>query len=132
MRAEPGGKDYGALSVAVQYYAKPSAVMEVPPCSFIPQPDVDSTVVKLDIYDNPPVDLHDRELFFRVVKAAFGQRRKTLLNAINNAGYFNLDKEEIKKILERTGLDENQRGETLSITQFALLSNLIYDKLKPV
>lgn len=128
MRAEPGGKDYGALSVAVQYYSKPSAVMEVPPCSFIPQPDVDSTVVKLDIYDNPPVDLHDRELFFRVVKAAFGQRRKTLVNALNNAGYFNLSKEEIKEMLVKTGIGENQRGETLSIMQFAQLSNFIFEK----
>ena len=128
MKAKPGGKEYGALSVAVQYYSNPSVVMEVPPHSFIPQPDVDSNVVKLDIYSKPPVDLHDSELFFRVVKAAFGQRRKTLVNALNNAGYFSIDKEEIKKILINIGLDENQRGETLSLEQFAQLSNLIFER----
>lgn len=129
MRAKPGGKEYGALSVAVQYYSTPSVVMEVPPHSFVPQPDVDSTVVKLEIYDKPPVDLHDQDLFFRVVKAAFGQRRKTLVNALNNAGYFDMGKEEIKRILINTGLDEKQRGETLSIMQFAQLSNFIFEKL---
>lgn len=129
MRAKPGGKDYGALSVAVQYYSRPSVVMEVPSNSFIPQPDVESTVVKLDIYDKPPVDLKDKELFFRVVKAAFGQRRKTLVNALHNAGYFSLNKEEIKEMLAKTGIDENQRGETLSIMQFAQLSNFIFERL---
>lgn len=129
MNAKPGGKDYGSLSVAVQYYSRPSIVMEVPPHSFIPQPDVDSTVVKLDVYDKPPVELHDQELFFRVVKAAFGQRRKTLVNALNNAGYFSLNKEQIKEALEKTGIGENQRGETLSIIQFAQLSNYIFERL---
>jgi len=127
MRANPGGKDYGALSVAVQYYSKPSVVMEVPPQSFIPQPDVNSTVIKLDVYEKPPVELLDKDQFFRVVKAAFGQRRKTLVNALNNAGYINLDKEQIKGLLSKTGIGENQRGETLSIEQFAQLSNFIYD-----
>lgn len=126
MKAEPGGKEYGALSIAVQYYSKPSAVLEVPPHSFIPKPDVDSTVVKLDIYDKPPVALHDNELFFRVVKAAFGQRRKTLVNALSNSGYFNTSKDELKKIIGSIGLDENRRGETLSISQFAQLANLIF------
>lgn len=125
MRADPGGKDYGSLSVAVQYYSKPSVVFEVPPHSFIPQPDVYSSVIKLDIYDKAPVDLKDRELFFRLVKAAFGQRRKTLANALNNARFFGLDKEEIKRVLSAADIGENQRGETLSIEQFARLSNLI-------
>ncbi len=128
MKAKPGGKDYGALSVAVQYYSSPSAVMEVPPQSFIPQPDVESTVVKLDIYEHPPVDLHDQDLFFCVVKAAFGQRRKTLVNALNNAGCFSLNKEQIKEMLEKMGIGENQRGETLSIMQYAQLSNYIFEK----
>ena len=128
MRAKPGGKEFGALSVAVQYYSSPCVVMEVPPQSFIPQPEVDSTVIRLDLYSSPPVDLRDRDLFFRVVKAAFGQRRKTLLNALHNAGYFNMNKEEIKNLLTGLGIHENQRGETLSLEQFALLSNCIFDR----
>ena len=87
MKAPPGGKDYGALSVAVQYYSRPSVIMEVPPDCFIPRPDVYSSVVRLDIFEEPPAELYDRDLFFKVVKAAFGQRRKTLVNALNNAGY---------------------------------------------
>lgn len=130
MKALPGGKDYGALSVAVQYYSKPAVVLEVPPHSFIPRPEVYSSVIRLELYDKPPVDLRDEAMFFRLVKAAFGQRRKTLVNALNNAGYFNLDKEEIKEILEKTGIGEKQRGETLSLDQFAQLSNLIFEKMK--
>lgn len=127
MRADPGGKDYGSLSVAVQYYSRPSIVLNVPPHSFVPQPDVDSAVIRLDVYEKPPVSLRDTALFFRVVKAAFGQRRKTLVNALHNAGSFNLDKERIKELLAKGGIGENQRGETLSIAQFAQLSNDIYD-----
>ncbi len=128
MAAAPGGKDYGALSVAVQYYSRPSVVMQVHPHSFVPQPDVDSAVVKLELYKTPPVELLDKNLFFRVVKAAFGQRRKTLVNALNNASYLGLDKEKITELLEKTGIDMKQRGETLSIQQFAQLSNLIYEQ----
>jgi 16S rRNA (adenine1518-N6/adenine1519-N6)-dimethyltransferase len=128
MGADPGGKDYGALSVAVQYYSRPSVVMQVHPHSFVPQPDVESSVVKLDLYKTPPVELLDKDLFFKVVKAAFGQRRKTLVNALNNAGYLGLDKEGITEILGKIGIDKNQRGETLSIRQFAQLSNLIYEQ----
>lgn len=127
MKAAPGGKDYGALSVAVQYYSKPSVIMEVPPDSFIPAPEVYSSVIRLELYDEPPVDISDEKLFFKLVKAAFGQRRKTLVNAINNAGYFGIGKEEIKGILEKAGIGEKQRGETLSLEQFALLSNLIFE-----
>ncbi len=127
MRAAPGGKDYGALSVAVQYYSEPDVVLEVPPHSFIPRPEVYSSVIRLELYDKPPVELSDEALFFRLVKAAFGQRRKTLVNALNNAGYLNLDKEEIKGMLEKTGIGERQRGETLSLKQFAQLANLIFD-----
>lgn len=128
MKAPPGGKDYGALSVAVQYYSRPSIIMDVPPDSFIPAPEVYSSVIRLELYDQPPVDIRSEELFFKLVKAAFAQRRKTLVNAINNAGYFNLNKEAIKEILEKIGINEKQRGETLSLEQFALLSNLIYER----
>lgn len=125
MAASPGGKDYGALSVAVQFYSRPEKLFKVFPGSFIPQPGVDSMVIKLDIYDAPPVSVISRELYFKTVKAAFGQRRKTLVNALCNAGYFSKSKDEIKEILKTIGVDENQRGETLSLQQFAQLSNLL-------
>jgi 16S rRNA (adenine1518-N6/adenine1519-N6)-dimethyltransferase len=128
MAANPGGKDYGSLSVAVQYFSKPTKVFEVPPHCFIPQPAVNSTVIRLDIYKNPPVSLLDQELFFKTVRASFGQRRKTLVNALFNSGYFNMDKDEVKETLRNVGIGENQRGETLSIMQFADLSNLIFTK----
>lgn len=125
MVAMPGGKDYGSLSVAVQYYSKAKKVFDVPPHCFIPQPDVYSSVVKLDVNKEPPVKIKDRAAFFKTVKAAFGQRRKTLLNALYNSGSFAKDKEQIGEILRYMGLDENQRGETLTIEQFAELSNLL-------
>lgn len=123
MVAKPGGKDYGALSVAVQYYAQPEKVFDVPPHCFIPQPEVDSTIIKLKRNTTPPVVLKNKDLFFKVVKASFGQRRKTLLNALSNFGGFNKSKEEIRNILNAVNIDENLRGETLSIEQFAALSN---------
>jgi 16S rRNA (adenine1518-N6/adenine1519-N6)-dimethyltransferase len=126
--AKPGGKDYGALSVSVQYYSKSAKVIEVPPHCFIPQPDVDSTVIRMDILENPPVELKSRDLFFKVVKAAFGQRRKTLINALANSGYFMVSKEGMRLILNELGIDENRRGETLSIMQFAELSNSLFEK----
>jgi len=130
MTAKPGGKDYGSLSVAVQYYSKASVAFRVPPSFFIPQPDVDSCVVKLVIHETPPVKLNDEKLFFRVVKASFGQRRKTLLNALNNSGFFDLTKEEIKEILNENGFNENVRGEALSIEEFARLSNSISERCR--
>lgn len=123
MVAKPGGKDYGALSVAVQYYAQPEKVFDVPPHCFVPQPEVDSTIIKLKRNKTPPVSLKDKDIFFKVVKASFGQRRKTLLNALTNSGGFNRSKEEIREILLGLNIDENARGETLSIGQFASLSN---------
>jgi 16S rRNA (adenine1518-N6/adenine1519-N6)-dimethyltransferase len=123
MVARPGGKDYGALSVAVQYYSKPEIAFDVSPHCFIPQPDVDSTVIKLKRNETPPVKLLDKKLFFKTVKASFGQRRKTLVNALYNSGIFHKTKEEIKEILMSLGIDENIRGEALSIDQFAELSN---------
>ncbi|MDF2522655.1 MAG: rsmA [Clostridiales bacterium] len=128
MVADPGGKDYGALSVAVQYYSKPEMAFQVPPHCFIPQPEVDSTVIRLDIYSEPPVNLLDKVQFFRLVKASFGQRRKTLVNALKNSGNFNLSKDEMINILKEMGIDERRRGETLSITQFAELSNIFTEK----
>jgi 16S rRNA (adenine1518-N6/adenine1519-N6)-dimethyltransferase len=125
MVANPGGKDYGALSVAVQYYSKPAKAFDVPPHCFIPQPEVDSTVISLDIHETPPVEVGDKAMFFKTVKASFGQRRKTLVNALTNSGYFMYNKEEIKDILKDLGIGENQRGETLSITQFAQLANAL-------
>lgn len=127
MCASPGGKDYGALSVAVRYYSQAQKIFSVPPLCFIPQPDVDSTVVRLTINRTPPVELLDRELFFKVVKASFGQRRKTLVNSLFNSGYFNASREQIKDVLKGLGIDEKQRGETLSVEQFAQLANSLYD-----
>lgn len=128
MMAEPGNKDYGALSVAVQYYSKPEKIFDVPPHCFIPQPDVDSTVIRLNILKTPPVVLADKDLFFKTVRASFAQRRKTLVNALFNSGYFSKDKEQIKEVLKNLGIDERQRGETLSIMQFAQLSNSFSEK----
>jgi 16S rRNA (adenine1518-N6/adenine1519-N6)-dimethyltransferase len=122
MKAAPGGKDYGALSVAVQYYAQPSQVLLVPPHSFIPQPEVDSIVVRLDVRTKPAVEVEDEALFFRVVKASFGQRRKTLLNALT-AGNFGLSKEQLREVLNSLGIEENRRGETLSLQEFADIAN---------
>jgi 16S rRNA (adenine1518-N6/adenine1519-N6)-dimethyltransferase len=126
MCASPGGKDYGALSVAVRYYSEAEKIFNVPPHCFIPQPDVDSTVVRLTVNRTPPVELLDRELFFKTVKASFGQRRKTLVNSLLNSGYFNAGREQIKDILIGLGIDEKQRGETLSVVQFAQLANSLY------
>ncbi|HHX17736.1 MAG TPA: 16S rRNA (adenine(1518)-N(6)/adenine(1519)-N(6))-dimethyltransferase RsmA [Clostridium sp.] len=123
--AQPGTKEYGALSVAVQYYSKPEKVFDVSPHCFIPQPDVDSTVIKLVINKKPPVELLDKNVFFKTVKCSFAQRRKTLINALYNTGGFNKSKEQIKELLKTIGVDENTRGEMLSIQQFAMLSNLL-------
>lgn len=121
--AKPGGKDYGALSVAVQYYSEPEILFNVPPHCFMPQPDVDSTVIRMAVRKSPPVTIKSKDIFFKTVKASFGQRRKTLVNALSNSGYFIEGKEEIKRILKNMGIDEKRRGETLTIMQFAELSN---------
>jgi len=124
--ASPGGKVYGALSVAVQYYSKAEKVFDVSPHCFIPQPDVDSTVIRLNVYDKPQVELLNKDVFFQTVKASFGQRRKTLVNALANSNKFSADKEKIKEILLRMGINENIRGESLSISQFAQIANELY------
>lgn len=128
MVSKPGTKDYGALSVAVQFYSDPKIIFEVPPHCFIPQPEVTSTIIKLEILSKPPVVVADKGLYFKLVKAAFGQRRKTLMNALANSGFFNRNKEEIRQLLESMGLKENIRGEVLSIQQFGELSNLLAEK----
>ncbi len=125
MVSGPGTKDYGALSVAVQFYSNPKIIFDVPPHCFIPQPEVHSTIIGLDILSEPPVEVIDRNVYFKIVKASFGQRRKTLVNALSNSGFFNKSKEQFKQIIEEMGLNENIRGEVLTVAQFAQLSNLI-------
>ncbi|MBR0598318.1 16S rRNA (adenine(1518)-N(6)/adenine(1519)-N(6))-dimethyltransferase RsmA [Sinanaerobacter chloroacetimidivorans] len=124
IKAQPGTKAYGALSVAVQYYCTVSHVASAPKEIFIPQPKVDSTVIRLDIRKEKPVLLHNEEAFFAVIKAGFGQRRKTLLNSLT--GVYGLSKEEILAILNTTGIDPSRRAETLRIEEFAELANTIF------
>ena len=127
MNAEPGTKDYGALSVAVQYYCDTEIVAKAPRHMFIPQPNVDSTVIGLHVREERKYPVDSEEIFFKTVKAAFGQRRKTLLNALGGLGFLN--KEEIKEVLAEANIDEKRRGETLTIEEFANLSNKINKKV---
>ena len=120
MVATPGSKIYGALSVAVQYYTTPEIVLDVPPHSFLPAPAVDSAVVSCVVRKEPPVQLHSEELFFKTIKGAFAQRRKTLANTLQTTG---LAKDVIYQILEESGIEPNRRGETLSMEEFATISN---------
>ncbi|MGI6092019.1 MAG: 16S rRNA (adenine(1518)-N(6)/adenine(1519)-N(6))-dimethyltransferase RsmA [Veillonellaceae bacterium] len=120
MVARPGGKDYGALSVAVQYYTEPEIMFIVPPKSFIPAPAVESAVIRCILRDKPPVDINDEKKFFRVVKAAFAQRRKTLTNNLKGAG---LPADQVQAILDTAGIDGTRRGETLSLDEFAAIAN---------
>ncbi len=124
--AKPGNKNYGALTVAVQYFANPVRLFNVPPHVFIPQPSVDSTVLYMDIYDKPPVETLSKETLFKVIRAAFGQRRKTLLNALSNSRAFPLSKDQFREVLNLMDISENERGENLDIYQFSNLSNLIH------
>lgn len=128
MNAQPGGKDFGALSVAVQYYCDTEIVAKVPRHLFVPQPNVDSIVIALRVRPERKYKVVDEGLYFKVVKAAFGQRRKTLLNSISSMG--NLAKDQVKKALEEAGIDPKRRGETLSLDEFANLSSVIGNKLK--
>jgi 16S rRNA (adenine1518-N6/adenine1519-N6)-dimethyltransferase len=125
MVASPGTKDYGALSVAVQYYTKPCIVLDVPPRSFIPAPEVDSVVICCEVRKEPPVKAIDEKMFFRVVKAAFSQRRKTLNNALKTMG---VEKDTVKQVLESANIDGVRRGETLSLEEFAAIANVISQK----
>lgn len=128
--AVPGTKDYGSLTIAAGYYCKIRKVTDVSPHCFIPQPGVNSTVLKLDRYSEPPVKLIDKNCFFRTIRAAFGQRRKTLLNALTNSPDFGLPKEEIRRILSDLSIDEYARGETLGIEKFAELANSLCGRLQ--
>ena len=130
MQEGPGSKEYGALSLAVQYYAKPEIVVNVPPSCFMPQPKVGSAVIRLTRHENPPVDVDNEKLMFQVIRASFNQRRKTLANGLNNFGSFSLGKEEIQKSIEELGVPVNIRGEALSLEQSAKLSNIINAKMK--
>ena len=126
MQEGPGSKEYGALSLAVQYYAKPEIVVNVPPSCFMPQPKVGSAVIRLTRHEQPPVQVDNEKLMFQVIRASFNQRRKTLANGLNNFGSFGLNKEEIQSCIEELGVPVNIRGEALSLEQFAELSNIIY------
>lgn len=125
MMVGPGTKDYGALSLAVQYYAKPSIVANVPPNCFIPRPKVGSSVIQLMRHKESPVEVDNEEMMFKVIRASFNQRRKTLANGLKNSPEIHLSKEMIEKILIEAGLSLNIRGETLTLSEFASLSNLI-------
>lgn len=126
MTAKPGGKEYGSLSVAVGYFAEGKILFNVPPTVFTPKPEVDSSVIELKIRKESPYYLKDKAFFFKIVKAAFSQRRKTLANSIANNSYLGLSREDVYSALEKMGKDSNIRGETLSGEEFALLSNHLF------
>lgn len=120
MVAKPGTKDYGALSVAVQYYTEPDIVLDVPPKSFLPAPAVTSSVIRCVLREKPPVDVTDEKLFFRVVKAGFAQRRKTFANTMKTTG---LSKDRIEELLAKANIDGQRRGETFTLQEFADVAN---------
>ncbi|MCR5427040.1 MAG: 16S rRNA (adenine(1518)-N(6)/adenine(1519)-N(6))-dimethyltransferase RsmA [Lachnospiraceae bacterium] len=125
MQMGPGSKDYGALSLAVQYYARPEIVANVPPNCFMPRPNVGSAVIRLTLHKEPPVKVRDEHRMFRLIRASFLQRRKTLANALANAPETGLTREEVQEALRKMELSETIRGEALSLEQFALLSDLL-------
>ena len=128
MKAEPGTKDYGALSLAVQYYAEPYLVANVPPNCFIPRPNVGSAVIRLTRHEQPPVQVADEKLMFRLIRAAFNQRRKTLANSLNNSPELFFPKEQIQEAIAALAVSPSVRGEALSLEQFAQLANLLSKK----
>ncbi len=125
MQAGPGTKDYGALSLAVQYYAQPYIVANVPPNCFIPRPNVASAVIRLTRWENAPVKVKDEKLMFKLIRASFNQRRKTLQNGIHNSSELPYSKEQVVEALRAMGLPESIRGEALTLEQFARLSDII-------
>ena len=125
MQAGPGSKDYGALSLAVQFYAKAQIVANVPPNCFIPRPNVDSSVIRLTLYEEPPVLAQDEKKMFSIIRASFNQRRKMLINSLHNAPELAADKEAVRAALLSMGISEKARGEELTLTQFARLSDLL-------
>lgn len=123
MQVGPGTKDYGALSLAVQYYAKPYIVANVPPNCFMPRPKVGSAVIRLDRYEEPPVKVKDEKLMFRIIRASFNQRRKTLANGLKNSSELDFTKEEIEAAIAGIGKEPGVRGETLTLEEFAGLAD---------
>lgn len=130
MQVGPGTKDYGALSLAVQYYAKPEIVAEVPSNCFMPRPNVGSAVIRLKRHSEPPVQVDDEKLMFRIIRASFNQRRKTLANGLNNSPEIHLPKEMIQESILELGVPVTVRGEALTLEQFAAFSNIIGNKMK--
>ena len=128
MQVGPGSKDYGALSLAVQYYAKPYIAANVPPNCFIPRPGVGSAVIRLTRYEEPPVTVKDEILMFKLIRASFNQRRKTLQNGIANSPELPYSKAQVEKALEKMGLAANVRGESLTLAEFAKLSDIISEE----
>lgn len=130
MKTGPGSKDYGALSLAVQYYAKPELVANVPPNCFMPRPRVGSAVIRLTRHAEVPVQAEDEKLMFQMIRASFNQRRKTLVNGLGNAPELHIPKEMTTEVLDEMGLSASVRGEALTLEQFAELSNRILEKRK--
>ena len=128
MKTGPGSKDYGALSLAVQYYAKPELVANVPPNCFMPRPRVGSAVIRLTRHTEAPVEAEDEKLMFQMIRASFNQRRKTLVNGLGNAPELHIPKEMTTEVLDEMGLSASVRGEALTLAQFAELSNRIWEK----
>lgn len=129
MQVGPGTKDYGALSLAVQYYAKPQILLNVPASCFMPRPNVDSAVIQLTRYEKPPVEVKDEHLMFRLIRASFNQRRKTMTNSVGNSPELSVSKEQMAAVLEKCGLSATVRGEALTLEQFAELANVLTDLL---
>lgn len=127
MQVGPGTKDYGALSLAVQYYAKPQILLNVPASCFMPRPNVDSAVIQLTRYEKPPVEVADEHLMFRLIRASFNQRRKTMTNSVGNSPELSVSKEQMAAALEKCGLSATVRGEALTLAQFAELANVLTD-----
>ena len=125
MQTGPGSKDYGALSLAVQYYAKPYIVANVPPNCFMPRPKVGSAVIRLDRFEKPPVEVKDENQMFRIIRASFNQRRKTLANGLRNSAELDFTKEKIEKAIEALGKGPSVRGEALTLEEFAKLSDAL-------
>lgn len=130
MKAGPGTKDYGALSLAVQYYAEPYIVANVPCNCFMPRPNVDSAVIRLTKYDTPPVAVKDETLMFKIIRASFNQRRKTLVNGLNNSPELSFTKEQIADAIAKAGLPSSIRGEALTLEQFAGLTDILAENQK--
>ena len=125
MKSGPGSKDYGALSLAVQYYAEPYIVANVPCNCFMPRPNVDSAVIRLTRYEEPPVQVKDEKMLFKIIRASFNQRRKTLQNGLNNSSELNFTKDQIAAAIAAAGFSPSVRGEALTLEQFARLTDIL-------